>query len=138
MDGEQVLGGGGEGFRPPQLARRRLGDGPRTEHHDVAWPHVDLFEHLVRHLVLDAANLGRVLEGIRLDGDGEGLTRMSGVQAHSYRAARTDTVDPARGTLDVGRVNVAAGHDDDVLDAATHHHVTVVQEVARSPVSYQP
>ena len=48
---------------------------------------------------------------------------MAGVQSHGDRAARTDTLDAARGPLDVGRVDVAAGHDDDVLDAAAHHDV---------------
>ena len=56
-----------------QFARRRLRDGARPKHHDVAWTHVDLGHHLVRDLVLNAAHLDRVLPGVGLDRDGERL-----------------------------------------------------------------
>src|ERR1700738_5010297 len=119
------------GVGTSQLARRRLRDCPGTEHHDVARPHVDLADDLVGYLVLDAAHFGGVLEGIGLDRDGEGLTGMPVVEPHRHRAARTDTGDPASGALDVGRVDVAAGHDDDVFDPAAHHDVAVVHQITK-------
>ena len=96
-----------------ELARRSLPDGglrdgARTQDHDVARPHVDLGDDLVGDLVLDAAHLGRVLPGVGLDGHGERLARVPGVQAHRDRAAGAHALDTAGGPLDVGRVDVAA------------------------------
>ena len=48
----------------PQLARRRLGDHSRLEHHHVAGPDIDLGNHLVGHLLLDAAHLGGILPAV--------------------------------------------------------------------------
>ncbi len=56
-----------------QFARRRLRDGARPKHHDVARTHVDLGHHLMGDLVLNAAHLDRVLPGVGLDRDGERL-----------------------------------------------------------------
>ncbi|CNV00967.1 Uncharacterised protein [Mycobacterium tuberculosis] len=80
--------------------------------------------------MLDATNLGGILEGVRLDRDGKGFARMSGIETHGHRATRTNAVDAAGRPLDVGRVNIAPGHDDDILDAATYHHVALLGEVA--------
>ena len=55
---------------------------------------------------------------------------MPGVEAHGHGAARAHARNPLRGPLDVGRVDVAAGHDDDVLDAAADHDVPVLHQVA--------
>src|SRR3954447_22413625 len=55
---------------------------------------------------------------------------MAGIESHGHRTTGPDTLDAARGPLDVGRVDVAAGHDDDVLDAAAHHHVSFIGDVA--------
>src|SRR5690348_3967289 len=54
---------------------------------------------------------------------------MPGVEPHRHGTARAHTLDAARGPLDVGRVDVAARHDDDVLHAATHHDVLLLGDV---------
>ena len=53
-------------------------------------------------------------------------------------SSRTATAQPGRtpttrvdGALDVGRINVLAGHDDDVLEPATHHHAAGFGEIAQ-------
>src|SRR6516165_11214743 len=56
---------------------------------------------------------------------------MSRVKSHGHRAARANTADATCRPLDVGRVDVAAGHDDDVLDSTTHHDVAVLGDVAK-------
>src|ERR1700752_3481063 len=75
----------------PQLPRRCLGDRSRLEHNYVAGPDIDLGNHLVGHLMLDAAPLDRVLPGVRLHGDGERLPRVSGVQPHRHGTAWPDS-----------------------------------------------
>src|SRR5581483_6986522 len=125
-----ALGDQGHGVRAAQLARRRLRDRAGTQYHDVAWTHVDLANHLVGDLMLDAPHLGRVLPCIAFDGHRERLTRVPGVQPHRDRAPGPHTVDAAGRTLDVGRVDVAAGHDDDVLHPAADNDVSVLHQVA--------
>src|SRR6478752_241644 len=80
--------------------------------------------------MLDAAHLDRVLPRVGLHSDGEGLPRVTGVQAHRDGATGPDPLDAAGGTLDVGRVDVAAGHDDDVFHAAADDDVAVFGHIA--------
>src|SRR5689334_24968664 len=80
--------------------------------------------------MLDPAHLGRILPGVGLHGDGEGLARVPGIQAHRHGAARAHTFHPAGRTFDVRRVDVAPGHDDHVLDAAAHDDVALFGDVA--------
>ena len=42
-----------DGVGAAQLARRRLRDGARTQHHDVARSHVELGDHLMGHTGAD-------------------------------------------------------------------------------------
>ena len=91
-----------------EFARRSLpdgvfGNGAGSEHDDVAWTHVDLGDDLVGDLVLDAAHFDRVLPGVGLHRDGEGLAGVPGVQPHRDGAAGAHALDAARGALDVGR-----------------------------------
>ena len=55
---------------------------------------------------------------------------MPGIQPHRHGAARPHAVDAAGGALDVGRIDVAARHDDDVLEPAAHHDIARLGEVA--------
>ena len=82
------------------------------------------------HLLFDTTALRRVLRGVGLDRHGERLPGVAGIQAHRHRASGAHTLDAAGGPLDVGRVDVAAGHDDDVLDAAADHDVALLGQVA--------
>src|SRR6202022_2610623 len=124
------LGHQRDGVRAAQLARRRLRDRAGAEHDDVARAQVDLRDHLMGDLVRDPAYLSRILPGVGLDGDGERLPGMAGVETHRDGAPGANPVDAAGGALDVGRVDVAAGHDDDVLDPAADYDVAVLHQVA--------
>ena len=44
---------------PSQFPRWRLGDHARLEHNHIAGPYIYLGNHLVCHLLLDAAHLDR-------------------------------------------------------------------------------
>ena len=73
-----------------------------------------------------ATHLDRVLPGIGLDRNGERLARVSGVQSHRDSAARAHPRDAACRPLDIGRIDIAARHDDDFLDAAAHDNMAVL------------
>src|SRR5579875_2963818 len=55
---------------------------------------------------------------------------MPGVQPDRHRTAGAHARDSARGTLDIGGVDIAARHDDDVLDPAADHDVAVLHQIA--------
>ncbi|CPU32091.1 Uncharacterised protein [Mycobacteroides abscessus] len=86
------------------------------------------------NLLLDPPHLVRILEGVGLHHNREGLALVLGVhtglQPHGDGAAGAHPVDATCGTLDIGRVDVAARHDDDVLDATAHHNVALLGQVA--------
>ena len=119
-----------------ELARRSLpdgvfGNGAGPEHHDVARPHVDLGHHLVGDLVLDATHFWPD-PARRWTPPRRRTSRASGPRrAGRRRRSPAGLPDAARGALDVGRIDVAARHDDDVLDAAADHDVAVVHLVAQ-------
>src|SRR6185312_7954580 len=54
-----------------QLARRRLGNRTRGQHHHIAWPRRDLGDDLVSNLMLDATHLCGVVDVVRLDRNGK-------------------------------------------------------------------
>ena len=91
--------------------------------------HIDLGDNLVGDLVLDAAHLDRVLPGVGLHRHGERLAGVSGIQPDGDGTARADALH-ARGPLDVGQVDVAASHDDDVLHTAADDDVALIGDVA--------
>ena len=81
--------------------------------------------------MLDATHLGGIFARVGFDRDGERLPRMPGVEAHGDRATRADTVDTACGALDVGRIDIAASHDDDVFDSTAHHDVAILHLITK-------
>ena len=130
-DQGDLSGQKGERIRTSQLARWGLRDHARREHRDGARTHVDLGDHLMGDVALDAADLLGVLEGIGLHRDGEGLPGVAGVQPHRDRTAGADPFDAPGGALDVGRINTSTGHDDDVLHASADHDVALLGEVSQ-------
>ena len=54
-------------------------------------------------------HLGEILEGVGLDGNGEGLARMSWCRVATATANPGGRLDAARCPLDVGRVDVRGG-----------------------------
>ncbi|PRC61071.1 hypothetical protein C6A85_12900, partial [Mycobacterium sp. ITM-2017-0098] len=61
---------------------------------------------------------------VRLDAGHSRETFAVAVESNNWQ-------DPACRTFDVRGIDVAAGHDDDVLDAATDDHVAFLGEVAQ-------
>src|SRR3984957_9136766 len=115
----------------PQFSRRRFRDHSWLEHNHVAGTDIDLGDHLVGNLTLDAAHLGWVLPGIGFDGNRESLPWVARLQADRDGTAGPDPVDARGGTFDVRRVDVAPGHDDHVFHPAAHHHVAGLGEIAQ-------
>ncbi len=113
-----------------EFARRRLGNAAGPEDGDRARSHADLGEHGVHDLVLDALDHFGVLIVVGLHRDGETFPLLPRVEADGHRVAGTYSGDGAGGPLDVRRVDVAATHDDDVLDAAAHDDEAFFGEVA--------
>ena len=68
---------------------------------------------------------------VRLDGDGERLPPMAGVQSDRDGTPGPHPFDPPRGPLDVRRIDVAPAHDDDVLDPSAHHDVRLLGQVTQ-------
>ena len=84
-------------------------------------------------LPLDAPHLRRVVGVVRLHGHGERFPGMAGIQSHGRHATRAHSDDSTRRALHVGGVDVAPGHDDDVLGPAAHHDVALLGEVSQVP-----
>src|SRR4051812_9167127 len=58
---------------------------------------------------------------------------MPGIHAHRNGAAWPHAVDPTGGPFDVCGIDVAARHDDDVLEPPAHHDVASLGQVAEIP-----
>ena len=69
----------------------------------------------------------RVVGRPRLDGDHERLPAAAGRPPHRDRVPGPDAFDTRCRALDVGRVDVAPAHDDDVLHPAADHHLAIDQ-----------
>ena len=107
-------------LRALQLARGVLGKCPGGQHQHRAGVVPDGVTDPKGDFGADAFGLGGVVGLLRLSEDGEAFPAVAGVDADGGSVAGPDAGDGAGGTFDVGRVDVVAGDDDDVLGAAAH------------------
>ena len=56
---------------------------------------------------------------------------MTRIQSNRDGAARSHAHDSSCGAFDIGGVDIAAGHDDHVLDSAAHHDVPVLGQITQ-------